>query len=227
MLCQVCIKCGETKLATNEFFAWQTKQQTLKTACKKCLSAIEKARVQGMSKEDRHALYARLYRSKRQKPGYLARETVKRRRWRQKNLEYARAWHRDYIREKRKTCPQIRMAAALRKRLHKYLGRADSRGRSEALLGCTYEELWAHLRSQYCDGMADENYGQYWEIDHVIPLSAWDLANPAHLAAASHHLNLSPLEKSANRSKGGTNTKPAGYYLPKIEQFLAQQRSVA
>jgi hypothetical protein len=227
MLCQVCIKCGETKLATNEFFAWQTKQQTLKTACKKCLSAIEKARVQGMSKEDRHALYARLYRSKRKNPDYIKKTTAKGRRWRQKNLEYARAWHRNYNRARRRACPQLRMAGSIRRCLHACLGARDASGRSEKLLGCTYEELWVHLRSQYCDGMTDENYGQYWEIDHVIPLSAWDLANPAHLAAASHHLNLSPLEKSANRSKGGTNTKPAGYYLPKIEQFLAQQRSVA
>ena len=40
------------------------------------------------------------------------------------------------------------------------------------------------------------------ELDHVRPLSSFDLTNPEQLKEASYYTNIQPLLKNDNRSKG-------------------------
>lgn len=63
------------------------------------------------------------------------------------------------------------------------------------LLGCSSKELRQHLESQFKEGMNWDNYGSYWVIDHVKPLSKFG-------REACHYTNLQPLEKEANIIKG-------------------------
>lgn len=77
--------------------------------------------------------------------------------------------------------------------------------RTEQLLGCSYEELVAHLTSLFQEGMTWENYGE-WQVDHKRPLSSFDLTDPAQLAQAAHYTNLQPLWWSDNLSKGDSLT---------------------
>ena len=71
------------------------------------------------------------------------------------------------------------------------------------LLGCTGKELVAHLESKFQPGMTWENRGfKGWHIDHIRPLSSFDLTDPAQLAAACHYTNLQPLWWRDNLSKG-------------------------
>jgi hypothetical protein len=45
------------------------------------------------------------------------------------------------------------------------------------------------------------NHGEVWEIDHIMPLAAFNLTDPNHLKQASHYTNLRPLWKHLNRIK--------------------------
>ena len=49
--------------------------------------------------------------------------------------------------------------------------------------------------------MTFDNYGTYWEIDHTIPLSAFNLLDETELLEAMHWTNLRPLKKEHNKSK--------------------------
>lgn len=75
-------------------------------------------------------------------------------------------------------------------------------------LGCSMNELKTHLEKQFYDResgetMKWENYGLHgWHIDHIIPLSSFDLSDRAQFLKAAHYTNLQPLWAEHNISKG-------------------------
>ena len=70
--------------------------------------------------------------------------------------------------------------------------------------GCSINILKNHLEQSLmtiCNG----NYGQYWEIDYIIPLhSANDLEELVYL---NHYTNLQPLTIEENRAKSDFSQK--------------------
>jgi endogenous inhibitor of DNA gyrase (YacG/DUF329 family) len=68
-------------------------------------------------------------------------------------------------------------------------------------LGCTIEQAKSHIEKQFKLGMTWDNHGVVWEIDHILPLAAFDLARKDQQLIASHFTNLRPEWKTANRMK--------------------------
>ncbi len=68
------------------------------------------------------------------------------------------------------------------------------------LLGCTIEQLIAHLQKQYQLGMNDQNYGK-WHIDHIKPCSKFDLTKEEEQRKCFHYTNLQPLWAIDNLKK--------------------------
>lgn len=69
------------------------------------------------------------------------------------------------------------------------------------LIGCaTIRQFREHLEKQFQEGMCWENMGA-WEIDHRVPLSAFNLADPEQQKLAFNFHNCRPLWKEANRQK--------------------------
>jgi len=54
---------------------------------------------------------------------------------------------------------------------------------------------------QFKEGMTWDNHGVVWEIDHIIPLAAFDLTRKDQQMLANHYTNLRPLWKALNRLK--------------------------
>jgi len=68
------------------------------------------------------------------------------------------------------------------------------------MIGCSLSFLKQYLESRFTMGMSWDNYGK-WEIDHIIPLSSFNLLDKGQLRSASHYSNLQPLWKHDNRKK--------------------------
>lgn len=124
--------------------------------------------------------------------------------YRQRNPEKVR----EYERQHRRNNKNARLAHCLRSRLREALyGRAKN-GSAVQLLGCSLSDAIAFIESQFLPGMTWDNWGQgrrdqrRWHIDHIKPLSSFDLSNPEQLAAACHHTNMRPLWCDENWSKG-------------------------
>lgn len=67
----------------------------------------------------------------------------------------------------------------------------------------TPEILKEHLEAQFDENMSWDNYGSYWEIDHIYPQSKLLYDNMEHpnFEKCWALSNLRPLEKGENRSK--------------------------
>lgn len=110
-----------------------------------------------------------------------------------------------YSTARRKTNTQFRLACNLRGRLGDRINGQAKAGSAVQDLGCTVEELKSELESQFSPGMTWENYGcreDSWNIDHIMPLSAFDLTDRQHVLLACHHSNLRPMWHLDNMAKG-------------------------
>ena len=71
-------------------------------------------------------------------------------------------------------------------------------------LGCDKEDLRTHLEALMSPAMTWDNYGELWQIDHIIPFMQYvDGAPPSNEEKLKrmHHSNLQPLWKWAHREK--------------------------
>jgi 5-methylcytosine-specific restriction endonuclease McrA len=107
-----------------------------------------------------------------------------------------------YTTVRARTDPLFRLLRDIRKRLFMALkqARASKSGRTISMIGCSLPYLRQHLEAQFVDGMSWDNRDQ-WHIDHIIPLSRFDLSDPEQQAAALHYTNLQPLWASENLRK--------------------------
>jgi Uri superfamily endonuclease len=105
-------------------------------------------------------------------------------------LERQRSWRKDtnymsnYL-----SLPQNKIAHNLRTRLGKAITSNISAVKD---LGCSIEELKSFLESKFTLGMTWDNYGK-WHIDHIKPLSKFNLSDTKELLMACHYTNLQPL----------------------------------
>lgn len=72
--------------------------------------------------------------------------------------------------------------------------------KTETLIGMTFKELKVYLETRFTEGMTWENYGQ-WHIDHILPISRFDLTNLEEQKKAFHYTNLQPLWAKDNLKK--------------------------
>ncbi len=71
-------------------------------------------------------------------------------------------------------------------------------------MDCSIEFLKQYLESKFITGMTWENYGRakgQWSIDHILPLSSFDLTDREQFLRANHYTNLQPLWHIDNMKK--------------------------
>ena len=104
-----------------------------------------------------------------------------------------------YRKNRLKTDISFKLQKNLRHRLAKLLKQQSSKIAIE-FLGCSLSEFKTHLESKFKIGMTWDNYGQ-WHIDHITPLSSFDLSDSQQLKQACDFTNMQPLWAKDNRSK--------------------------
>lgn len=69
-------------------------------------------------------------------------------------------------------------------------------------LGCDINHARRHIQKQFKRGMEWDNHGIVWEIDHIVPMSHFDLQREDQRLIVNHFTNLRPEFKQYNREKG-------------------------
>jgi Uri superfamily endonuclease len=82
-----------------------------------------------------------------------------------------------------------RFKTNLRSRVSHALSRNSKSASTEILVGCSMDELRAHLESQFTDGMTWDNYGE-WHVDHIKPCAMFDFSVDSHQFECFHYTNM-------------------------------------
>lgn len=100
---------------------------------------------------------------------------------------------------KRAKDPCYAIAGRLRCRLRNSLVRVGAirAARTFELVGCSQKDLVLWLERQFLPGMSWENRS-LWHVDHIVPLSAFDLTCEDQQRVAFHYTNLRPLWAKEN-----------------------------
>ncbi len=105
------------------------------------------------------------------------------------------AMNAERARIKRKTNPESKLKEYTRNRINECVKLYQLKKYDNTLdaLGCSISDYVKHIQSQFNDNMSWDNYGEYWEIDHIKPLSK---------GGSFHYTNTQPLSVIDNRIKG-------------------------
>lgn len=120
--------------------------------------------------------------------------------WLKNNPKYVNKWMINEI----KTNPQYHIKATIGASLNHYL-KNNKNEKTIWYLGCSIKELKVHLENLFQEGMTWENYGMFgWHIDHIKPVSLFDLTDQQQLKDCWNYKNLQPLWAIDNLKKGNS-----------------------
>lgn len=136
--------------------------------------------------------------------------SAQRRQYEERNGTQAKKYLK--IKERMNLDLSFRLKVLLRGRLSKaVVGNAKS-GSAVSDLGCSIQHLKLHLELFWDEGMSWTNYGNgvgKWNIDHIVPLTNFDLSDRGQFLEANNYLNLQPLWYLDNISKSNRVAKGA------------------
>jgi hypothetical protein len=118
------------------------------------------------------------------------------------NKEVVRKSESRYRKKRKKFDKAFHLLLSCRNHIYHYL-KNNKKYSTIQYLGCSSEELKNYLESKFLPGMTWDNYGLHgWHIDHIKPLSKFDLLNEVECKEAFNHTNLQPLWAKDNIAKG-------------------------
>ena len=187
---------------------WREKNPERMQKYRKELYAIQRQNPDYMEKQ---RINAKIHHEKNKNdPEYIRKRSIYFKKHREENKEYYVKYRKEHLEQKRiwmreryANNIQYKLARLIRGRLQKLIKREQRSGSAVHDLGCTLEELKIHLENQFEEGMTWDNWKpDGWHIDHIKPLSKFDLTDPVQFKEAVHYTNLQPLWWHDNISKG-------------------------
>ena len=79
-----------------------------------------------------------------------------------------------------------------------------------SIIGCNEQKLKEHLENLFTEGMSIDNYGE-WQVDHIYPISRYELSDIDNFYECFNYKNLQPLWKEENIKK--SNKLPSEYNI--------------
>lgn len=150
--------------------------------------------------------YKNFYKDKRKPDGVMSRckECTKnyhqqnpnpeyRKKYREKNKSKLTKQIMEWQKNHYHTNLDYRLQKCIRSRIREYIKYDYDATSSLEYIGCSFEFYKQHLENQFTKEMNWDNYGSYWEIDHIKPLSK---------GGSFHYTNTQPLTVKENRRKG-------------------------
>jgi hypothetical protein len=108
----------------------------------------------------------------------------------------------NYFNNRYNTDIQYKLIKIQRARIHAALHGKNKSQTTQELIGCSTEFLKDYIESKFEPGMTWNNYSvNGWHIDHIKPISLFDLTDPDQLKEACCYINLQPMWAEENLKK--------------------------
>ena len=114
----------------------------------------------------------------------------------QENKDKVLKYKRDFAKNQCDESIDHRIRRNLRARLRSAIKNKCKKGSAVRDLGCSILDLIAYLENKFYNNMTWDNYGKgrdKWQVDHIIPLSKFNLEDKEEFLKATHYTNLQPL----------------------------------
>lgn len=88
---------------------------------------------------------------------------------------------------------------------HNTNGVRRKNSKTEAIIGCSISAFIKHIESQFTDQITWKNYGNghgKWNIDHILPISSFDLTDNNQIKEVFNYKNCRPMWAIDNIKKG-------------------------
>lgn len=183
-----CTKCSTIK-SFNSFSPQKNGYMGIKAQCRECDAIYDK---KFQAKTNTRAERDKTDKAKQYRKQYVA-----------ENLDWWRKYEREYRANRRKEDMFFKIKGNLSSRLADLINKRNLSVTTLELIGCDRECFILHIEKQFIDGMTWENYGlKGWHVDHIVPLSSFDLTVEEEVKKACHYTNLQPLWWKDNLAKG-------------------------
>lgn len=209
---KTCIKCHK-ELESNMFYKHPGTPDGLDSRCKSCHKIMRDQNYQ----DNKEKILARQKQYKIENPdkvkSYIWNQPQKKseynkeyrlenrdklnencRQYHKKNFETLKIKKKKYIKERLKNDPAFKLRKNTARRIIYALQGIDKSDFTLNLLGCSCEFFREYIEKQFTQDMSWDNYGNHgWNLDHIIPVSHFNLLDPEQQKKAFHHTNCRPL----------------------------------
>lgn len=189
-----CRKCGELK-PLDQFY-YRKDSGTHRADCKACVIAA--SRKSQLRNREHRKEYLRDW-VDRNREDFREYQREYQRKWRANNPDRAsESWRRHH--KKMMQNPGYRVSESVSSGIRRCIKNRKGGAKWEAIVGYSVGELIQHLEKQFTDGMTWDNYGD-WHIDHIVPVSSFDMSDESDFRACWSISNLRPLWAVDNMKK--------------------------
>ena len=204
---KICTACRENK-NLSEFYKCKANKDGLKGQCKECMNNCQK-KYYKLNREhyiEHGRQYSKGYylknreRIKKDKGEYYLKNRDKIAEKTKNNRKYIT----EYINNRLKTNLNYRLSNCLRSRLRAAIKGKFKSGSAIKDLGCSINYFKKYIEIKFKSGMSWNNWGknrEKWSIDHIRPLSKFDLTDRKQFLEACHYTNLQPMWQIDNIKK--------------------------
>ncbi len=127
---------------------------------------------------------------------------INRKAWNLDHPEFLKTYFKDYHTIRKSKDPNYTIRCSLRTRFTSALVIGNEFNKYfEFLSGCKMDYMRKWLEINFEDGFTWENHGKVWHIDHIIPVSFYDLTNEENLLKCFNWSNVRPCTVNENLKK--------------------------
>jgi hypothetical protein len=123
-------------------------------------------------------------------------------RWNSEHPEFMKEYFKDYHRIRKSKDPNYAIRCSIRNRFKSAIfGGKEFTEYFEHLADCKMDFVKKWLESNFEPGFTWGNHGLIWHIDHITPVSYYDLTDKDQLLFCFHWSNIRPCTKEENLKK--------------------------